>query len=45
MDAQCAGPALPASFGEDFADVLRRGPHSAWLSDGSAVVVHRPVRF
>lgn len=44
VDAQCAGPALAASFGDDFADVLHRGPDSAWLSDGSAVAVHRPVR-
>ncbi len=42
-DAQCAGPALAATFGDNFADVMSRGPHSAWLSDGSAVVVHRPV--
>jgi hypothetical protein len=45
VDAQCAGPALATSFGEEFAAVLARGPDSAWLSDGSAVVVHRPVRF
>lgn len=45
VDAQCAGPALGASFGDDFADVLRHGPDSAWLSDGSPVVVHRPVRL
>jgi uncharacterized protein YqjF (DUF2071 family) len=44
-DAQCAGPALAASFGDEFAEVLRGGPQSAWLSDGSAVVVHRPVRL
>ena len=43
IEAQCAGPALATSFGQDFADVLSRGPHSAWLSDGSPVVVHRPV--
>ena len=45
MEAQCAGPALTASFGENFTRVLERGPESAWLSDGSAVVVHRPVRL
>lgn len=44
-DAQCAGPALAESFGDDFADVLRGGPQSAWLSDGSAVAVHHPVRI
>jgi uncharacterized protein YqjF (DUF2071 family) len=44
-DAQCAGPALAASFGDQFAQVLHRGPQSAWLSDGSGVVVHRPVRL
>jgi uncharacterized protein YqjF (DUF2071 family) len=44
IEAQCAGPALTASFGDDFAGALRRGPDSAWLSDGSAVVVHRPRR-
>jgi hypothetical protein len=44
-DAQCAGPALAASFGDEFAEILDRGPHSAWLSDGSSVAVHRPVRI
>ena len=44
VDAQCAGPALVPAFGEAFADILGRGPHSAWLSDGSPVLVHRPVR-
>jgi uncharacterized protein YqjF (DUF2071 family) len=44
-DAQCAGPALAASFGDAFAAEMSRGQHSAWLSDGSAVVVHRPVRI
>lgn len=44
-DAQCAGPALAASFGDEFAEVMQRGPQSAWLSDGSAVVVHRPERL
>jgi len=44
-DAQCAGPALADSFGGDFAEVLGGGPQSAWLSDGSPVDVHKPVRF
>ena len=43
IEAQCAGPALVASFGDDFTLALARGPDSAWLSDGSAVVVHKPV--
>ena len=45
LEAQCAGPALASSFGEDFSAVLGRAPDSAWLSDGSPVVVHRPVRL
>jgi uncharacterized protein len=44
-DAQCAGAALSDSFGDEFVDVLRRGPQSAWLSDGSPVAVHHPVRL
>jgi uncharacterized protein YqjF (DUF2071 family) len=44
VDARCAGPALAASFGGHFAEILEGEPDSAWLSDGSAVVVHRPVR-
>jgi uncharacterized protein len=45
VDARCAGPALAASFGERFAEILQGEPDSAWLSDGSAVVVHRPIRI
>jgi len=44
VDARCAGPALTASFGESFAEILEGEADSAWLSDGSAVVVHRPIR-
>ena len=44
-DAQCAGPALVDAFGDQFAEVLRGGPHAAWLSDGSPVSLHKPVRF
>jgi len=43
-DARCAGPAIADAFGEEFAAVLQREPHSAWLSDGTPVVVHRPTR-
>jgi uncharacterized protein YqjF (DUF2071 family) len=45
VDARCAGPALATSFGEGFTAILARGPDSAWLSDGSPVVVHRPIRL
>ena len=45
LDAQCAGPSLVDTFGDQFADVLRGGPQSAWLSDGSSVSLHRPVRM
>jgi len=45
VDAQCAGPALGDTFGDQFADVLRGGPQSAWLSDVSSVSLHKPVRI
>jgi len=45
VDAQCAGPALGDTFGDQFADLLRGGPQSAWLSDGSSVSLHKPVRI
>jgi uncharacterized protein YqjF (DUF2071 family) len=45
IDAQSAGPAIASAFGEGFAEIIGGGPDSAWLSDGSAVVVHRPVRL
>ena len=35
---------LAGLYGDDFAEVLARAPHSAYFADGSKVAVHRPVR-
>ncbi len=39
------GGAMGALYGGAFGEVLARPPDSAFLADGSAVTVHRPVRI
>jgi uncharacterized protein YqjF (DUF2071 family) len=36
---------LAATYGNSFADVLSRAPHSAFVADGSAVTVYAPIRM
>jgi uncharacterized protein YqjF (DUF2071 family) len=39
------GGAMSALYGDAFGEVLARAPDSAFLADGSAVTVYRPVRI
>ena len=40
-----ASRVLPADEGSAFGAALRGAPHSAFLAEGSAITVHRPVRI